>query len=169
MFLKESASMRKVSLYFYRHSDAADRSPRSAEENLLTNGDFSAGSDEIPGRLDDGAVVHRRGRKRPRCGGRTAATAAASACPTSATTTRALRRRCPWSRTRSIASPACAARRASPRTESAQRCPMKDTFSYSKSLYDTDGQWQELTVYGRTGEEQTDADASTPAWAATAR
>ena len=33
---------------------------------------------------------------------------------------------------------------------------VKDTFSYSESLYDTDGQWQELTVYGRTGEEQTE-------------
>ena len=33
---------------------------------------------------------------------------------------------------------------------------VKDTFSYSESLYDTDGQWQELTVYGRTGEDQTE-------------
>ncbi len=32
----------------------------------------------------------------------------------------------------------------------------EDTFSYSDSLLDTDGQWRSLTVYGRTGENQSE-------------
>ncbi len=33
---------------------------------------------------------------------------------------------------------------------------VKDTFSYSDSLYDTDGQWVKLTLYGKTGADQTE-------------
>ncbi len=68
MFLKERIHA-KVSLYFYRHSDAADRS-RAGGGKSADQRRFQRRLGQIPGRLDDGAVVHRRGRKRPRCGGR---------------------------------------------------------------------------------------------------
>ena len=129
--------------------------PALAEENLLTNGDFSAGSGRFPDGwttelwyTDEGVSV--LDVEDGGCDGRCIRVSNLSdndarfAQKVSVEPDTLYRISC-MCRAEGISEDGIGA-----------TLSVKDTFSYSKSLYDTDGQWQELTVYGRTGEDQTE-------------